>query len=101
MDLQNEPRRFCRKCLLQDMDETSFYERLRRHIANLDEDLKVCDEEYARRLDCCRACDNLMSGMCRICGCYVELRAVMKKNICPMVHPKWTAVKEEESDKDR
>ena len=31
----------------------------------------------------------------RICGCYVELRAVMKKNGCPLVKPMWTRVQEE------
>ena len=25
----------------------------------------------------------------RICGCYVELRAVMKIRQCPHVYPKW------------
>ena len=101
MELLNEPRRFCRKCLLRDMDESAYFVSLRRYIRDLDADLKVCNEIYESRLAECRNCDQLMSGMCRICGCYVELRAVMKKNICPMVHPKWTAVKEEESDKDR
>lgn len=98
MDLRNEPRRFCRKCLLRDMDEGTFFEKLNTYIRHLDEDLKVSDEVYEERLAICRGCDNLISGMCRICGCYVELRAVMKKNICPMVRPKWTAVKEEEEE---
>ena len=30
-----------------------------------------------------------MDGMCRACGCYVELRAAMRKNACP--YEKWKA----------
>ncbi|MFR3321286.1 MAG: DUF6171 family protein [Lachnospiraceae bacterium] len=42
-----------------------------------------------------RSAKKLYQGMCRICGCYVELRAVMKKNGCPLVKPMWTRVQEE------
>ena len=52
-------------------------------------DLKVEDEEYQNRLAKCKECDNLLSGMCRICGCFVEMRAVMKKNHCPAVEKRW------------
>ncbi len=81
--------RVCRKCLLADMKEEDFFRTLRSHIRNIDEDLKVDQAVYEKRLDQCRACDDLISGMCRICGCYVEMRAIMKKNACPRVHPKW------------
>ena len=90
------PRRICRRCLLREMDETEYFDNLHTYIRNLDEDLKVCDEIYAQRLAECKSCDSLLSGMCRICGCYVELRAVMKKNICPLVRPRWGAVKDKE-----
>lgn len=81
--------RVCRKCLLRDMDEGEYFANLREYIANLDEELKVDEGEYERRLGLCKECENLMSGMCRVCGCYVELRAVMKKNSCPGVSKKW------------
>lgn len=79
----NQPKRFCRKCLLQDMDEGQYFDDMRRYIDNLDEDLKVSSQLYDERLAFCRKCDNLISGMCRVCGCFVEMRAVMKKNGCP------------------
>ena len=81
--------RVCKKCLLEDMKEEDFYRTLRNYIQNLDEDLKVESSVYRERLERCRTCDDLISGMCRICGCYVELRAAMKKNACPRVHPLW------------
>ena len=83
------PGRVCRKCLLRDMPEQAYFENLQAYIRRMDEDLKVSDEVYESRLALCRSCTNLLNGMCRICGCYVELRAVMKKNLCPMVHPLW------------
>lgn len=88
------PRRFCRKCLLRDMGEDAYFENLNSYIRSLDPDLKVSDEVYEARLAECRTCKNLLSGMCRICGCYVELRAAMKKNPCPMVRPRWEAWEE-------
>ncbi|MGN0399724.1 MAG: DUF6171 family protein [Blautia sp.] len=81
--------RICRKCLLQDMDENAYFEDLRQYIARIDAELKVEDDKYKERLDVCRECDNLMNGMCRICGCFVEMRAVMKKNSCPGIPPRW------------
>ena len=85
--------RICRKCLLQDMDESEYFEDLRQYIARIDTDLKVEDDKYQERLDICRTCDHLMNGMCRVCGCFVEMRAVMKKNSCPGIPSRWKAIK--------
>lgn len=87
-NLINE-RGFCRKCLLKDMPEATYFKNLYDYIAGLDEDLKADSAEYERRLSLCKECDNLMSGMCRICGCYVELRAVIAKQACPDIEKKW------------
>ena len=91
MESVRDLRRYCRKCLLRDMKESEDFENLHAYIRCMDEDLKVPDNVYEERLQSCGACDNLLSGMCRICGCYVELRAVMKKNACPAVRPAWEA----------
>lgn len=92
MESQEKNQRYCRKCLLREMDEEEYFTNLYEYIANLDEDLKVDDQEYKRRLSFCRECENLWNGMCRICGCYVELRAAMKKNSCPGMNKSWQAV---------
>lgn len=81
--------RICRKCLLQDMDEEEYFSDMRRYIENIDKDLKVDNQLYQERLSFCRECENLLSGMCRICGCFVEMRAVMRKNYCPGSPKKW------------
>lgn len=85
--MENGVKRHCRKCLTRDMDQKEYFENLHTYIANLEEDVKVSEPLYERRLLVCKSCDLLYDGMCRACGCYVELRAVMKKNCCP--YEKW------------
>lgn len=85
-------KRYCKKCLLKDMDKDEYFKNIYDYISNIDEELKVDDSEYERRLSVCKECDNLLDGMCRKCGCYVELRAAMKKNYCPDVHKHWIAI---------
>ena len=91
MSNKDEPIRVCRKCLLREMKESEYFESLHAYIENLDEDLKVPSDVYEARLEKCKACDQLLSGMCRKCGCYVELRAILKKSICPHTSPRWLA----------
>lgn len=81
-----EPR-ICKRCLTREMDADGYFKNLHEYIANIDEELKVENTLYEERLAVCKECDLLLSGMCRTCGCYVELRAVMKKNSCP--NRKW------------
>lgn len=87
--MENGVKRLCRKCLTRDMDQKEYFENLHTYIVNLEEDVKVSEPLYERRLLVCKSCDLLYDGMCRACGCYVELRAVMKKNGCP--YEKWKA----------
>lgn len=87
--MENGIKHLCRKCLTRDMDQKEYFENLHTYIANLEEDVKVSEPLYERRLLVCKSCDLLYDGMCRACGCYVELRAVMKKNGCP--YEKWKA----------
>lgn len=76
--------RICKRCLLREMSEQEEYFRsLREYIENIDPDIRASESLYENRLDVCRSCEMLMQGMCRKCGCYVELRAAVKKNVCP------------------
>ena len=45
--------------------------------------------ETSRRLAICRDCDQLRSGLCALCGCYVELRAAKGRMGCPALPPRW------------
>ena len=88
MEQKTGNRRYCRKCLTRDMvGKEEYFRSLREYIANLDPEIKADEALYEERLAVCKECDLLLEGMCRICGCYVELRAVVAKNICP--RKKW------------
>lgn len=81
---ETQSQRYCRKCLTRDMiGQEEYFKSLHAYIANIETDLKVSDQLYEERLTVCGDCDMLFQGMCRVCGCYVELRAAMKKNACP------------------
>lgn len=76
--------RVCRRCLTRDMiGQEEYFRTLRDYIDNLDVDVKAPESLYEERLSFCKECDMLFQGMCRRCGCYVELRAAVNKNVCP------------------
>ncbi len=76
--------RFCRKCLTGELAaQADIHRSIRAYIDNLDPEIKAERGLYERRLEICRECGLLLQGMCRSCGCYVEMRAAMAKNGCP------------------
>ncbi len=80
--------RVCRRCLTRELaGQEEVYHTIREYIDNLDSDIKAGRELYKGRLEICRECEMLLQGMCRSCGCYVELRAAVGKNVCP--RKKW------------
>lgn len=80
--------RFCKRCLTRDMlDKDAYFRNLQELIASIEEERKTSPEDYERRLGICTECDYLADGMCRACGCYVELRAAIKTNSCS--YKKW------------
>ncbi|MCM1569635.1 MAG: DUF6171 family protein [Roseburia sp.] len=77
-------KRVCRRCLVREMaDSQETFRTLQELIENLSSDVRAEDTLYEYRLQICRQCDRLFAGMCRGCGCYVELRAAVAKNSCP------------------
>lgn len=77
----------CRRCLTREMDKAEYFENLHTLIANLEEDIRVENVVYEQRLAVCKNCDYLVEGMCGACGCFVELRAAIRENVCP--YKKW------------
>ncbi len=86
---ENRSINYCRKCLLKDMPEKAYFKNLYDYIETLSVDIKAEAKVYESRLSICKECDNLINGMCRICGCFIELRAVISKNYCPDMDRKW------------
>lgn len=52
--METENRRICRKCLTRDMDQAAYFKNLHDYIANLDEDVKVGEPLYEKRLSLVR-----------------------------------------------
>ncbi len=69
------------------MDEGEYFQNLYAYINGLDDEIRADAQTYEGRLELCRRCDLLMNGMCRACGCFVELRAAIAANACP--YEKW------------
>ncbi len=77
--------RECKKCLLHESAEGDILKDIKEKISKLPESDKVSTDEYEKRIEFCKMCDNLISGVCMKCGCYVEFRAAFKKQKCPDV----------------
>lgn len=90
---EKENRRFCKRCLTRDMaDGEELFRSMWEYINNLDIDIKTPAAVYEDRLAVCRKCDLLFEGMCRSCGCYVEMRAAVAGNGCPW--SKWHSMEQ-------
>lgn len=51
------------------------------HIKN---GLEICSEEEAsKRLEICKKCDHFDNGRCRLCGCFLNVKAEWKSSKCP------------------
>lgn len=77
------PQRFCKKCLLSELDAGEYFKSIYEYIDSISPEQKANATEYIGRLEVCKSCDNLTNGMCRLCGCFVEVRAAVGKNYCP------------------
>ena len=75
--------RICKRCLLYEMADKAAYESVQNYIASIPEAERADESVYRSRLSLCKECDMLISGMCRKCGCYVEVRAYTADSGCP------------------
>ena len=69
------------------MGEEAYKEMISGHIDIIKEADRSGEELYNKRLDVCRDCEKLNAGTCLSCGCYVEIRAALKRSKCP--NKKW------------
>lgn len=75
-------RRVCKKCLFRDMAEEDI-KNLQKYIDVIKPEDRVDDKKYEERLAVCRECELLNAATCNACGCYVEVRAILKNGNCP------------------
>lgn len=87
--MEDEAKR-CRRCLLRDtLDERAYFETVERVRRAMNPRARTPDAQYERRLDSCRACDQLQNGTCMQCGCLVEMRAMRLDQHCPPPLRRW------------
>ena len=82
-------KKFCRKCLFEEIDREGVLSSIKELIAALPEEKRTDEAEYRRRLDICKSCGSLGEGTCGKCGCFVELRAAKKNMNCPHEKHYW------------
>ena len=58
----------------------------------------VTKEQYEERLNICSLCPNRVEGRCSICTCFLEEKAKMKTEDCPIVL--WPEIKPESESQD-
>lgn len=79
----------CKKCLLSELSKEEYFKNIYAYIESLPSEQKVDDKEYQHRLSLCKGCEHLINGMCKICGCFVEVRAAKKISHCPSLECFW------------
>jgi len=79
----------CRRCLLSEITGDGLYQIVAEYIHSLPAERKVHAKEYAKRLAVCKDCDHLVNGMCSLCGCFVEARAVKRGMNCAKSKELW------------
>ena len=79
----------CKKCLLSETKEKEFFKTVVEYVENLSPEIRTPQDVYEKRLNICKACDNLINGMCRLCGCFVEIRSAKKNNYCAKSKDIW------------
>ena len=74
----------CRICEILGFSVDAYVEEALRRLESVASDRLCPEKEYARRLAVCAGCrERLGDGTCRMCGCYVVLRARLIDSRCP------------------
>lgn len=62
---------------------------LHNYLNQIDAEDRIKESLYDDRLKKCSQCRNHINGMCRLCGCFVTIRAAHKDHYCPAVIRYW------------
>jgi hypothetical protein len=79
---------FCKRCMLDELMD-NYDGVIEDYINSMNDAIKTEKQEYIRRLTLCSNCDQLINGVCRLCGCFVKARAAKKQMSCPSTPPRW------------
>ncbi|MBS6645380.1 MAG: hypothetical protein KH366_17510 [Clostridiaceae bacterium] len=79
----------CPRCGLSAVSDSDYHQSLQTYISGIDPDIRTSDTVYSNRLKACGVCSYLSNGLCRLCGCFVEMRAAKQNSRCPETPSKW------------
>jgi hypothetical protein len=79
----------CKRCLLRELSDSEYFTTVSSYIENIPQELRTPEDTYKYRLEQCKKCQYLVNGLCRLCGCFVEIRAAAIKNYCPDKKAHW------------
>lgn len=89
--------RSCKHCLLRDdPNQTDMHRVVTEYIDSMSADSRADMDTVNARLEICASCAYLMSGVCSLCGCFVEVRAAKRLTSCPAVPSLWEMINQEE-----
>lgn len=60
-----------------------------RYLSIIKESQRVGNAEYNRRLEICAGCRYNSNGLCTQCGCFTEIRCILKAAGCPAPKALW------------
>lgn len=74
----------CKRCGLKTVLAESDIEKMVDDVRHMKGIRLVDDDEYKKRLEICGSCEKLEYGStCALCGCVVQVRAMLKDGRCP------------------
>ncbi len=83
--------KFCLRCYLDGLEAGPEPGAMAEYIARIDPEQRAAEAVYRKRLETCAGCSSRIGGVCRLCGCFVELRAARAFQCCPDVPARWAA----------
>lgn len=79
----------CKRCLLKEMNAEEYFNTIQEYLEAIPVEEKASEDVYMQRLDSCKQCEGLINGMCKFCGCFVELRAAKLRQHCAGIAQRW------------
>lgn len=79
----------CTLCEIREQSPEELRAIVDSYIASLPAESKADDALYEQRLSRCRDCSHLHAGMCGVCGCFVQVRAIKAAMHCPKPYSRW------------
>lgn len=79
----------CKRCLIRDLGEKEALECIQAFKDRVVSEHQTDNAEYEQRLAICKDCKWLHIGVCQKSGYYVEAKAYVKEQHCPLGNRLW------------